>query len=574
MDFLRDFRTHSESPQQEAVVQEQAAAWQPSAEVVLTQDHLVTVGTPGAAPAAPARPGPADWAPPEPALPPPAAPTDWSPPSGPPVPLGWAPPGYPPPGRRPPPRRTAVVVAVLAACALVVGGGAFLVGRRLDKPAYPKTWDTRAASIAAFVSKERGLAWKHPVYMTFQSPAQFARQLLLGSQSSARQQSGLDALRAFGLIWGHFDASQLDQHVADNDVESFYDPARHTVYVKGESLTPSIQATIAYELDQALLDQYFDLQSLESSSADDEGAVSALVAGDADRVQAAFVQSLPNAEQQALAQELQRAATAAKQSDASAGVPQFLVDQLSFADNFGSTFVTALLKEGGTPELNAAYRNPPRLDGQIIDASSYEPGLPVPTVSAPSSPAGARVTVPPEGFGEMPLVEMLGDAIGSRAAWQAVQGWSADRGVVYAQSGQTCAALNVLEETAADAQALGGAGLRWAHFLPGATVTVSGRVVDFRSCDPGPGWRPADASPDPYQALSTRAFWIGSLVAQTDMNIVTATCVVDGLMTALGPGTLQSAEAASAGNAAGAQVAGALPRAAVSCGYTPPSSAS
>lgn len=465
-----------------------------------------------------------------------------------------------------------VLVAVGAALALVLGSGAFLVNRQLKKASYPKAWDPRVASIAGFVARERGLAWKHPVYVGFQPQAQFARQLVQGGQFSQRQQSGLEALRAFGLVWGNVDASKLTQQIASNDVDSFYDPTRHTIYVKGESLAPSVQVMVAYELDQALLDQYFDLQRLQSGSADDEGAVSALVAGDADRVQAAFMQSLPNAEQQALAQELQQAATSAKRSDPTAGVPQFLVDQLSFPDDFGTTFVTVLLKEGGTAELNAAYKDPPTLDGQVIDASLYEPGLSVPSVRVPSAPPGSRVIVPPAGFGEIPLVEMLGDAMGFQAAWDAVKGWSADQGQVYVQSGRTCAALAVLDETASDAQVLGRAGLRWAQHLPGASASVSGRVVDFRSCDPGTGWRPAAASPDPYQALSAREFWIGSLVSQTDMNVVTATCVVDALMAAVGPGTLQAARDGNGGGPAGSQVAQAVPKAAASCGYIPPSS--
>src|SRR6202042_3546993 len=109
----------------------------------------------------------------------------------------------------------------------------------------------------------------------------------------------------------------------------------------------------------------------------------------------------------------------ASSSDASAQIPRFLVDQAQFPYDFGPAFVAALVQRGGNTELDAAFRNPPTLDAQIVNPSSYQPGAGVPTVPLAKLPAGDKALDPPSGFGQVTLLEMLGDQIGFLAAWPA-----------------------------------------------------------------------------------------------------------------------------------------------------------
>ncbi len=109
-----------------------------------------------------------------------------------------------------------------------------------------------------------------------------------------------------------------------------------------------------------------------------------------------------------------------------------MADNAGFPDDFGPTLIDALYSQGGSVEVDEAFRDPPTLDGEVVDPATYQPGLPTPKVSAPPVPAGATKIVPAEGFGEVPLVEMLGYEIGFSAAWRAAAGWTGDQFVAYA----------------------------------------------------------------------------------------------------------------------------------------------
>jgi hypothetical protein len=570
LDFLRDFRSGDTSSESD---------WKPSGEVVLGLHDLSLTATavlddaqpsspvPGLSPAetAPlplsdddAGEPPGDWAVEEAPASNGSARTSyvWTPPHG-----GrrehssrsaWAETGRPAPAgwghhdawsgvRTPRPKRSrrwspaTVAAALVVVLALLAGGAIYLV--RHHSSAYPSAWDPRVAPVASFVPSARGLTWKHPVKVSFLTTGQFESWLAAETARSSRGgpsgQQQIEIARAFGLVWGDVDSSALSAASGVPTLAAAYDPSRKTVYVNGLVVTPFVKAELAYALTNALEDQYFNLRHMTSGSADDESAASALISGEADLVEQAYVRALPAAQQALFQREYQQKAAAAHR--VAATLPPFVADSAGFPDSFGLTLVEALYAEGGNAEVDEAFRKPPRLDGEVVNPATYQPGIPASKVGAPPVPAGATVILPAGGFGELPLVETLGYEIGFSAAWRAAAGWTGDRFVAFASDGRTCAALSVLTDNAGDAGALASAGSAWSSHIPGATVTETGLTVNFRTCDPGLTWRPAQGGEDSYRYLAARAGFIAGFLSGDHFDADGATCVADELLLRLGP---------------------------------------
>jgi hypothetical protein len=305
---------------------------------------------------------------------------------------------------------------------------------------------------------------------------------------------------------------------------------------------------------------------MKSGHADDDQAVTALIEGDAVRVQNAYEQSMSASDQQLLVQQEQQGAAQAGSENAQNGVPPFLVDQSEFPYDFGPTFVAALLAQGGNGEVDAAFRNPPTLDGQVVDPETYVPGTGVAHVTTAPLPKGARPIMPPSGFGKVALLEMLGDQLGFAPAWAAVQGWTQDQYVPYRQNSRVCLDLAVGEDNATAAGSLLQAGKAWASHLPSASVSQSGTTVNFLSCDPGPGWKSSSQADDPYQDLAVRSAVINQLISNGHLRPTTASCAANKLLVSMGPQNLQSAvQSSSPDSAAVRELRAAVVTAVASC---------
>jgi hypothetical protein len=494
---------------------------------------------------------PPNWQPPNwqpPAWQPPA----WQPTQGEPQTGYWQPPapartayGTPEPrSRRGPLRR--VIVAALAAVAIVATAVVLVDKNNSSPPSYPAAWDPRVAPIAAFVQTQRGLTWKHPVKVEFLPPAKFnalmAKENAPSAQASGQAQTIFDVMRAVGVASGNVDLAKSTQQFAQSDVVGQYVDSDRTVYVSGDQLTPYVRSVLAHELTHALQAQYFDLQKMRSGHADDDSAVTALIEGDAVRVQDAYEQTLSQSDQSLLAQEEQQGSSQANAQNSQHGIPQFLVDQAQFPYDFGPTFVQSLVSSGGNQAVDAAFKNPPTLDSQIVDPETYVPGVTAPRVTLPPIPKGAHQVLPPSGFGEVPLLEMLGDEVGFNSAWSAIQGWTNDQFDAYRQNGKVCVSIAVLNDGSDSAASLLQTGRVWASHLPSASVARSGSTVDFQACDPGATWKPAVRVDDPYQALAVRSVLMYQLMADGHLSPTKAVCTADEVMSTLGPQKLQDAE--------------------------------
>jgi hypothetical protein len=432
-------------------------------------------------------------------------------------------------------------LAGLVTCALI-GAGIYALERPAG-PSYPSQWDPRVAAIAAFVQQDRGLEWKHPVNVEFVDSAEFTAKVGAGEGRAAEAQQVLEAGRAVGLLWGSADLDQAERSLAVNDVVGLYVPKDKTLFIKGQVLTPYVKDVVAHELTHALQDQYFPLGRLKAGPNDSESAATALIEGDAVRVQDDYARSLPAAQQAQLAQEEQQGVNQAGAQNAVAAVPTFLSDMAEFPYTFGPVFVRYLLAEGGNSQVDAAFRSPPSLDRQIIDPATYFPGQPVPSVSLPPLPRGAKVLQAPSGFGEFPLLETLGYEAGFAPAYAAAQQWRADSWEVYSASGRACISLSVLAGSGAGAGVIESAARQWAAAMPGARVSEVGAVVHLASCDPGASWRPRH-SLDAASVLSGRAQLMAALL-QDGAPLNLAVCSADRVTSSMPPATLAAAASAS-----------------------------
>ena len=492
---------------------------------------------------------------------------------------GWPPPGSPPagpfwqpdPGRGAPSRKGRAMLAIVAAFAILAAGAVgIMIKRSAGGPSYPKAWDPRVAPIAQFVQTQRGLTWKHPVKVNFLDPSKF--DALMAKENSPNPKAAqdaqwlFDAMRALGVASGNVDLVKSAQQFAQADIVGQYVDSAHAVYVRGDQLTPYVRSVLAHELTHALQGEYFDLEKMKSGHADDSSAVTALIEGDAVRVQNAYEQSLSSTDQDLLAQEQGQSSAQAKSQTSQDNIPPFMIDQAQFPYDFGPTFVAALVTQGGNSKVDAAFRNPPTLDGQIVDPESYTAGASAPSVGIPPLPKSTTRLAPPSGFGEVTLLEMLGHQIGFDSAWSAIQGWMQDEFVPYRQNGRVCVSVAVVDDSPTSAASLAEAGNRWAKQLPAASVSQSGTTVNFQACDPGATWKPASTLQDPYEPLALRSALVYQLITDGHVNVTTATCTSDEVLLAIGPQGLQDAEQSSDENSPAVQrLSAALKSAIPSC---------
>jgi hypothetical protein len=432
---------------------------------------------------------------------------------------------------------------------------------------YPSRWDPRVVGIVQFVEQERGLKFRHPVAVDFLADEQFKAKVGVGTPPSAKAKVALQHLvgemRALGLIHGDADLAAMDNQLAQQSVIGLYVPADKRVYVRGAALTPDVRVTLAHELTHALQDQHFDLQRLDHLPNADSSAVRALIEGDAVRVENAYVASLSAADKAAYQQAGQAQVDGANLK----GISQVLIDGFSFPYVFGPVFVKALVASGGTAALDHALANPPTVDAQVVDPNRYLIQTDVATVKAPNLAAGDTRLADPAFFGQVSMLQVIGETEGYVAAWSALESWRGDQAVDYLHGGQVCIAIASAFDSPEHATTFAALAQHWATGRDGASVQSADSTVELRACDPGPTATPAPvASPSPFEVLSLRASLLGGLIDQDKAPADVAGCIADEVIRTVGP----SAFLGNVPSATDVVVARASAQAAKVCGYAPP----
>jgi hypothetical protein len=378
------------------------------------------------------------------------------------------------------------LVAAVAAAILVTDVAVVL--SRTDDEHPVAGWDSRVAPLVSFVEKARGLRFKHVVPVSFLDDASFNKEVAPPPAETAKDKQDLaqfaGELRALGLLRGAVDLKAAYADLLSSSVIGLYVPDKQAVFVRGKQLTPAVRVTLAHELTHVLQDQYFDLTKMKDDApGGDTTAVTALIEGDAVRIEEAYRDKLSAGDLTSYQDEQLKGFRQAR--DSTTHVPAVMRDFLGFSYVFGPVLLDSLTAKDGNAEVDRAFRHPPTSEAQVLDPVAYPYAKDPVAVPTPTLPAGAMKVDDSGPFGQVFLFEVLSSHAGYERALAAVQGWRGDSYVGYRRGTTGCVAADVRMADPAAARRLDTAAHGWATRVPGATVRTVGTTVSLRSCDPG-----------------------------------------------------------------------------------------
>jgi hypothetical protein len=440
-------------------------------------------------------------------------PTTWGPPPDrPPTPTG-APPVGPAGAQGPPPPPTgpgggdrsrlvvglAVALLVVLAVALVGlvvatrdSDEAPVAGERPEQPAVPgdpggddpagSPADDELAAVVAelsrFVEQQRQLEFLEPVEVELLDDDVFTERLFEDALDDRESLEETEAvLRALRLIGDDVDLFDTLIDFLGAGVLGFYDTESAELVVRGTELTPYVRSVLVHELTHALDDQHFELHRPELDDLDDESsyAFSALVEGNAVRVEQAYLASLSAEERREAAAEEQRFGAGIDFS----GVPEIVQALITFPYAVGPQLVDVLVQQGGERRVDAAFADPPTTTRHVLDPETYLDFR----APRPVDPPPADGEVFDEGaIGQWVLVLILADELGPTDAMAAARGWAGDWYVAWAEADRTCIRAAFVMDNADDLAGLADALERWAGGHGNARVEATDGEAVFTAC--------------------------------------------------------------------------------------------
>lgn len=422
-----------------------------------------------------------------------------------------------------------------AAVVALAGAGTFALERGAEK-SHPKTWDPRIVDLVAFVERERGLLFEHPVRVDFLSDADFRAEVTgteeLTEEDRAEIESAEAMLRAVGLLTDDVDLASIGEELTGDGTLGIYTFDDERIAVRGETLDNERRATLVHELTHALQDQRFGIGDMEPTTSGEDAALTAVVEADAEKVQAAWVETLSSDEQEALAAAEEKTSGGADFS----GVPAVFLELTGFPYVLGPDFLDAVMEARGQQGRDEVLRRPPMTEEHILLPERYLAGDGLRSVPTPALAAGETMIADSEGdFGMLSLLVVLGERLDFSAAWPAVQGWAGDAVVAFERGGTTCVRLAVAFDEAPQAERFSAAITQWGGGLDTVAVARAGDSVSVESCDPGAGRQAARAEGhvSGIQGLGLRQ---ALLLEMEGVGVAApqALCIVDGVLGRLG----------------------------------------
>ena len=415
---------------------------------------------------------------------------------------------------------------------MVVGGRAGVVGSHLAVD-HPRQWDPRVTDLVAFVERERGLRFKHPVTIDFLDDAAFRavmteREALdEADQEEIRSTEAL--LRAVGFLSGSVDLLAAGDELAGDGAIGAYVPEEERVLIRGTTLDDARRSTLVHELTHVLQDQHFTIDRYdddESRTSGQDAAFTAVVEADAEDVEEAWRATLPAAALDAM----ENADAASAGGTDFQGVPEVFVELMSFPYVFGPPFLQAVEATEGAAGRNRLLTEPPSSEEHILVPETYIGRQSVVDVKAPALREGEKALPDAEGdVGMLSLLVMLGERVDFGVAWPAVQGWAGDAFVAFERAGATCVRARVEFDAPAQAERFSAAFAAWSKGRPATQVRNGGSVL-FESCDPGaaaPGRAAGHVSG--IQGLGLRQ-GILTGIEGGPISPKAAACITDGLL--------------------------------------------
>ncbi|MDP9387354.1 MAG: hypothetical protein M3Q48_05350, partial [Actinomycetota bacterium] len=258
-----------------------------------------------------------------------------------------------------PGRRRGRWVALLAAVAVV--NAALGVGALILHPGGgdPETWDGRVTDLVAFVERERGLRFKHPVRIDFLDDGEFREQATAHEELNEEDRAELEAtealLRAVGLASGDLDLESVGEELVGDGTVGLYEPETKRIAVRGKTLDNERRITLVHELTHALQDQHFAIGEMEPETSGAQAALIAVIEADAEAVAEAWRQSLPSAARDAL----DSSEEATSEEADFEGVPEVLVELMGSPYALGPGFLDAVIAARGEAGRDELLRRPP-----------------------------------------------------------------------------------------------------------------------------------------------------------------------------------------------------------------------
>jgi len=394
-------------------------------------------------------------------------------------------------------RSQAVGLALVAVLAAGAGGLIRLNRGGPSGPPHPAHWDPSIVPLVRFVEENRGLRFDHPVAVDYLSDADFRRAVADENAESPQQERDDEAAaRALGLPVGKNGLAVAGSTLSGEGITAYYDDGTGRIDVRGTDLTVDRRATIVHELTHALQDQHFDISRQGSyRSGDRNAAFEAVVEGDAARLEDAYVDSLPKADQDAY--DAEEAAGNAAYDAGIAGVPDWLSATSDFPYSVGESFTEAVAAAGGGAAVDRALQSPPAAVAEIMQPARYLRGDRPRAVPAPTAPAGDRVARRDD-LGALKWLLLLAERVPAADALRAADAWGGDAYLAYEDAGRICVKADVAGVAPGADDRLAGVLSAWARAMPaasGASVSHRGGVVGLASCDPGPAAFPGGSVP-------------------------------------------------------------------------------
>lgn len=412
-----------------------------------------------------------------------------APPAGP-WPTAEGPTVGPPPSRR---RRAVVAAGLVVALVVVLAAGTLtFVG---SGPDYPDEWDPRVAELVTFVEDERDLEFKHPVDVDFLEEADFTKEVTadegdLTEEDKADIEQSTAQLRALGLVQGDVDLFKEQNELTGEGVLAFYEFDRERIVVRGTTLDVETKATVVHELTHVLQDQHFDIGDRQEEPMPDGAslALRALVEGDADRIEDAWVDDLSDKQRK----EYERALEGQQETAEDIDVPDVLKAFFAAPYQLGAGLTYLLDEAEGSDGIDRALRAPPDSDEALLDPWTFvadhdiADNPPVPAVEE-GEEAVERADDEATDFGALSWYLVLASRIDAHQALEAVDGWAGDSYVAYRRGKTECIRGTFRGDDAGDAGEMERALRAWAAATPalGAKVSRVGEDVTVASCDPG-----------------------------------------------------------------------------------------
>lgn len=239
-----------------------------------------------------------------------------------------------------------------------------------EGPSRPDAWDERVLDHVEFVEKERGLTFEYPIAIDFLPEDEFVAIYATDDITDEDRAEMADALsdsvdlvNAAGLS-GSYDPIEDESTMRQVSVLGFYDPSEDRITLRGDELTPAVEAVLVHELTHALQAQHFP--DIELGGPDDL-QVRAIVEGDAMRIEDAYVETMTDAEREDVYGENY----ADDESDAAlSSVPWPMVDQAQAPYIFGPRFLDHIIETSGATAVNDVFEDIPS-SLELLNPSLY-----------------------------------------------------------------------------------------------------------------------------------------------------------------------------------------------------------